>query len=335
MINKPGSKKVDISIETILKVIFVPTGLFFVWSNLDIVLSLFFAFILMSALRPFVIHLHEKRKFNRPIASILVFLLALSIFGVLLSTIVPPLISETVMFIEKLPHILRSLDPKVVGYFGFEGISQYVPSFANQAVSIVGNIFSNTLFVITTMFFSYYFLANENKIDENLAKSQVFHSLTKGKTAEWVEILHDSQTRLASWFWGQITLMTVVGLFSYLAFSIVGLRYAVPLAVLAGLLEVVPSIGPTIAVIPAFLIGFGQGPFMGALVLAISIVVQQVENNVFVPLIMKKAVGLNPVLTMIAVILGLRIAGPLGALLAIPSYVLFESIYKGMISRKL
>lgn len=320
-------KSIDISFKTIFKVILTPTILYFVWVNRDVAFSLFLAFILMSALRPFVIYLSTKKGLKRPLASALVFFVAVTLFVVVLGTIIPPLIMETILFIERLPETLQSLDPAVLKYIRLQEIAQYVPDFANQAVNIVGNIFSNTLFVVTTLFFGYYFLANEHTIDEKLLKGTASRHFSQERIREWLRVVHVAQGRLAAWFWGELALMTVVGVTSYIAFSIVGLKFALPLAVLAGILEAIPNIGPTISAIPAILIGFGQSPITGFAALASSFIVQQLENNIFVPYIMKKAVGLNPIITMISVLLGLRVAGPLGALLAIPTYVLVESIY--------
>jgi predicted PurR-regulated permease PerM len=320
-------KIVDISVQTILKIIFVPTTLYLVWANREILFSLFLAFIFMSALRPLVGYLNTRFRLKRNIASLVVFVLAIAVIAIFLGGIIPPLISETIVFFERLPTTLKSLDPSLLRYIRLEEVSKFVPDFANQAANIIGNIFSNTLFVVTTIFFSYYFLANEHTIDEKLLNGFLSRYLSQKKIKNWLSILHFSQSRLAAWFWGEIALMTVIGLTSYIAFSIVGLKYALPLAVLAGFLEAVPNIGPTIAAIPAILIGFGQSPVTGVAAFATSFIIQQLENNILVPYIMKKAVGLNPIVTMIAVLLGLKIAGPIGALLAIPTYVLVESIY--------
>jgi predicted PurR-regulated permease PerM len=99
---------------------------------------------------------------------------------------------------------------------------------------------------------------------------------------------------MSSWFWGELTLMFVVGIMNYVGFTIIGLKYALPLAVLAGILEVVPNIGPTLAAVPAFLVGASHSYFLGASSLAVSFIVQQLENNLIVPFIMKKAVGTPP-----------------------------------------
>ena len=100
--------------------------------------------------------------------------------------------------------------------------------------------------------------------------------------------------------------MFAVGLLSYIGFSWIGIKYAFPLAVLAGIFEALPSIGPTMVAAVAILIGFGQSPVVGFAALAVSFIVQQLENYFLVPYIMKKAVGLNPIISMLSFILGIR-----------------------------
>ncbi len=321
-------QSINISTKTILKIFLIPLGLYLVWVNRDLIFVLFIAFILMSALRPIVLYLHTQRKVPRPVASLLVMVSALIILILLAGTIIPPMLSETIVFVEKLPEIVRSLNPDILKYVQIQEISKYLPNFANQVVSLVGNIFGNTLLVFLTLFFSYYLLANERIIDENFIQGFLGRHINTEKVKNTLRIVHSAQTRLASWFWGELTLMFAVGLLSYIGFSWIGIKYAFPLAVLAGIFEALPSIGPTMVAAVAILIGLGQSPVIGFAALAVSFIVQQLENYFLVPYIMKKAVGLNPIITMLAVILGLRFGGPLGALLAIPTYVLIESIYK-------
>jgi len=320
-------KHVDISTKTILKVIFIPLSLYLIWMNRDLVFAFFIAFIIMSALRPVVIYLNVRRNVSRPLASLFVVLTALVVIAVLVGTIVPPILSETIGFIEKLPETLRQLDPAILRYVNVQEISRLVPDFANQIMTIVGNVFSNTFLVAITLFFSYYLLANEHHIERQFIEGVVSRHMDEKKVKKFIQILHSAQTRLAAWFWGELFLMFVIGFVSYIGFSWIGLKYALPLAVLAGLLEAVPNIGPIVATIFATLIGFGQAPIIGFAALAIEFAIQQLEGYFLVPYIMKKAVGLNPFITMISLIMALRLAGPLGAIVAIPTYVLLESIY--------
>ncbi len=131
-----------------------------------------------------------------------------------------------------------------------------------------------------------------------------------------------------------MTLMFIVGLLSFIGFSLVGIKYALPLAVLAGLLEIVPNLGPTIAAVPTILIGLSQSYFMGLVALAITFLVQQLENNVIVPMIMKKATGLNPIFILIALIIGGRIGGVLGLILALPATLILETLLIEVIKEK-
>lgn len=319
---------ITISTRSIIRAIAIPLIMYLLWINRDLAFSLFIAFILMSALRPIVLYLHTRRSIPRPIASIFVIVVTLVFVVVAIGTVLPPAVSETVGLIEKLPDIVRSLNPAILRYIQIQEITRYLPDVANQAVSILGGIFNNTLLVVLTIFFSYYLLANEKTIDESFIKGFLGRHLSKDKINEIVRVVHSAQSRLASWFWGELTLMLAVGSISYVGFSWIGIKYALPLAVLAGIFEALPSIGPTTVAFISVLIGFGQSPVIGFAALAVSFIVQQVENYFLVPFIMKKAVGLNPIVTMLAVILGMRFGGPLGALLAIPTYVLIESIYR-------
>jgi predicted PurR-regulated permease PerM len=320
-------KSIDISVRTILKFIFVPSLVYVVWINRDLVFVLFIAFILMSSLRPIVLYLHERRRVPRKIASLVVIVLAVVLITILFGTIIPPILSETITFIERLPEILRSLDPSISKYIQIEEVTKYVPNLANQVVSIVGDIFSNTLLVVLAVFFSYYLIANEANVEDAFINGLLGRHMSESKARNLLRIMHVAQSRLAAWFWGELVLMFAVGLLSYIGFSVIGIKYALPLAVLAGILEAVPNIGPVFTAAVAILIGFGQSPVMGIAALAVSFVVQQSENYILVPYIMRKAVGLNPMITMLSIILGMRMAGPLGALLAIPTYVFLESIY--------
>jgi len=142
----------------------------------------------------------------------------------------------------------------------------------------------------------------------------------------FASVFDKAEKRLNSWFWGEITLMTVVGLLTFIGLNLIGIRYALALAVLAGLLEAIPNLGPTISSIPAILLGFAVSPVMGVTALALYFIIQQLENNLIVPVVMKKAVGLNPIITLIALIVGGKIAGVLGVILAVPTTIFIETV---------
>jgi pimeloyl-ACP methyl ester carboxylesterase len=114
-------------------------------------------------------------------------------------------------------------------------------------------------------------------------------------------------------------LMAIVGALVYLSLSIIGIKFAFLLGVLSGLFELVPVVGPILAAVPAIILGLLQSPATGLMVLLVYIVVQQIENHVFVPLIMQKTIGLNPIVIIIALLVGWNLGGVLGLLVAVPA----------------
>ena len=113
--------------------------------------------------------------------------------------------------------------------------------------------------------------------------------------------------------------MFIIGLIIFIGLSLLQVKYALILALLAGLFEIIPWLGPWMAGTTAVVLSFFQSPFLALLVVILYIVVQQLENNLIVPQVMKKAVGLNPVVVILALLIGGSIAGVLGAVLAVPT----------------
>ncbi len=311
---------IAISVRSIALFTLIPLTIYFLWLIRDLIFSLLIGFILMSALRPAVLFF-TSRRVPRTLSVIFIYLLFILFFITLISLIVPPIIIETSNLLRSLPFIIDDLAPQLSRYVDFSDLTRYVPNVTNNLLGFIGSVFSNTLFVVTTLFFGLYFLLEENLLERLLKR--YFHESTVKRVTSVLEI---AEKRMSSWFWGELTLMTVVGVLTFIGLNIIGMRYALPLAVLAGLLEVVPNIGPVISSIPAIILGFSISPFAGFAALALYIIVQQLENNLIVPIIMRQAVGLNPILTLIALILGGRIGGVLGVLLAIPLLLFIETI---------
>ena len=123
--------------------------------------------------------------------------------------------------------------------------------------------------------------------------------------------------------------MAILGTLIYIGLTILGVKYALVLALIAGLTEAIPFVGPFIGAVPAVFLAFLESPFKALLVLILYIVVQQLENNIIVPKVMQKTVGLNPIVVMVAILLGAKLAGVLGALLAIPIATAAMVVAKG------
>ena len=136
-----------------------------------------------------------------------------------------------------------------------------------------------------------------------------------------LELFAVIQKKTGDWARGQLILGLIIAVLSFIGLIFLLPKYALVLALVAGITELVPYIGPILGAIPAVFLGFTVQPFSfgrGLAVLILYIVIQQVENNLLVPQVMKKSVGLNPVVIIIVMLIGARLAGIVGLILAIP-----------------
>jgi len=313
-------QKVEISSKTIVFTVFFLIFLKILWQIRELIFALFLAFIFMSVLKP-IVNFLEKKKLPRSLAVILVFLLTIFmvVFGG--AFILPPLTKESLAFFKNSPQLIREIFPNLSLYINFESLSQFLPDLTQNFIRLITGIFSNFIFMISIIFFTFYFLLEEKFLKKFLDKF-----LEEEKSKKIVMIFARAEQRLGAWVWGELILMVVIGLMSYAGLTLLHVHYALPLAIVAGLLEVVPIIGPTLSTVPAFFVAASTSWFLGVAVIALYFLIQQLENNLIVPLVMKKAVGLNPIMTLIALTIGGKLAGFLGIFLAIPFALLLETI---------
>lgn len=313
-------QKIEISAKTILFTISILLLLKVLWMIRELVYAIFLAFIFMSALKPIVKFL-EKGRIPRPLAVFSVFVASVFSLAALVSFVIPPLVQESLNFIRNLPILIMTAFPNLSFFFDVDALSKFLPDITQNFFKVIRGVFSNFIFVVSIIFFTFYFLLEEKFLKKFLDKF-----LEKDLSETIAEIFDRIEKRMGAWVWGELVLMTLIGLMSYLGLLLLNVKFAVPLAIMAGLLEVVPIIGPTIAAIPAFFVAASTSWFMGGAVVALYFLIQQLENNLIVPVVMKKAVGLNPIVTLIALTIGGKLGGFLGILLSVPAALLIETI---------
>ncbi len=315
-------QRIEISSKTIIFTVLFLLSLNILWQVRGVIVLLFLSFMFMEILNPSVAWL-EKRKIPRPLAIIALYLLILSVLSSTIAVIVPVLIEQTTGLINTLPRLLTNTH-----FFGTSAIdwsSQFkiietLPQNITKAIlSIFSNIFSSFVFFVIT----FYLLLERKNFNQHSFK--LFGQQGKNKA---ITIISNLEKRLGSWFNAQIMLMIIIGLLSYFGYLLLGLNYAVPLAIVAGVLEIVPNIGPTIATILAAIIGLTISPLTALLAIVWGITVQQLENNLIVPKIMKQTIGLNPLVTITLLLTGAKLANIPGAILAIPIYLTIESVVR-------
>lgn len=320
-------QKIEISAKTIVFTIFFLLFLKVLWLNKELIYALFLAFIFMSALKPAVNFL-SNRKTPRPLAIIIVFAGFFSLISLILTIILPPLVSESISFFRNLPDLIEKNFPYLSSYLSTESINRYIPNIGQNVVNIISGLFSNFIFLVSVFFFTFYFL-----LDENLLHNLLIKIFPEEQSKHIMETLHKIQDRMGAWVWAEFILMVTIGGLSFIGLTLLGVKYAIPLAIIAGLLEVLPMMGPILSAVPAFFVAISTSWFMGFSVIALYFIVQQLENNVVVPLVMKRTVGINPLLTLIALTIGSKLAGLIGALLGVPIALIIEILLTRMLQQ--
>lgn len=311
---------IEITPKTIVFTVFFLLLLKFLWLIKSIIFSLIIAFIISSAFKP-IIRFLVNLKIPRLLATIIVYILFIFFSVSLFYFIIPPLIIEFSNLIKNFPLYLNTIFPEK-NIFDFNLFLQQAGQITSSFFNLVKSIFSNFVALISTLFFSFYF-----SLEENIIRKFINNFLPENKSLLVNKIIDKIEQRLNSWFWAEIILMTVVGALTYFGLTIIGLPYAFSLAVLAGLLEAVPNLGPVMSAVPAAIIGFAQSPFYFFVTIGLYFLIQQAENNLIVPLIMKKTVNLNPLITLLALLIGGQIAGVTGILLSVPFALILETIF--------
>lgn len=315
-------RKIEISFKTIVITVGFLIALALLWFVRDILLLFFVCFMFMEAINPSVVRL-EKLKIPRVLAIMLLYLLILAVISFSIAGIVPAFIEQTDSLVKNIPSLIKN-----VNFFGasaidlssqFKLIETLPGNIANAVLSIFGDIFSGLVVMMITL----YMLLERKNISTYAGR--FFGDKWKVKSERILELL---ESRMGSWVNAMILLMIVIGVLSYLGYLVIGLKYAIPLAIIAGLLEVVPTIGPIVAVVLAALIGLTISPLTALLAVIWGIVIQQLENNFIVPKIMKESVGLNPLVTIFLLIIGAKLGGVIGALISVPVYLTIEIIVK-------
>jgi len=316
-------RKIEISHRTIIFAVLFLIFLWLLYYIRDLILELFVALLIMAILNPLVTRL-SKFKIPRAISVFIVYLVVFGVFGAAIAGIIPPLVEQTTSFVNNLPKYLSSLG--IGGYINEQITGQLLSqlgSIPGQIVKVGISVFSNVVAVITVLILAFYLLLARNKLEDQLGL--FFGDDKKRELGRIIDLL---ESRLGGWARGALTLMALVGVSNYIGLVILGIPFALPLAILSGLLEIIPYLGPVVAAIPAVIIGLSISPLMGLAVAALAFLIQQLENYLFVPKVMEKSVGVSPIITLLALAVGFRIAGVVGVVISVPVVLAVQVLLK-------
>jgi len=315
--------QVEITPKSVFYVIGTLLGIYVTYQVRGILVLVFISFILMTAINP-LIRATSKWKVPNVIIVLFVYAAIIALFSTLIASLVPAVVSQTKGLAQALPTYLHNLEDLFNTRFDSSVTSDYLGSIPSNLLKLAAGAFGNILNVMAVFFMTYYLINERPHLHRYLLK--LFDNKNAEARAE--RLVHSIEAQVGGWVRGELILMLIIGAMTYFGLIALGIPYALPLATLAGLLEAVPNLGPTIAAVPAVLIGFTVSPLVGFGALALSILIQQLENNFVVPKIMQSATGTAPLVTIIVLLVGYTLGGVMGAILAMPLYLVGQTVMR-------
>jgi len=331
-----GGKNLTINITsgTIVRFILFVLLFFAIYLFKDLFLVVLTSVVVASAIEP-AVKLLKNYRFPRVPAVILVYFFVTFIFVGFFYIFIPPLFKEMSNFITNLPQFVDNIEfwnpignrdlgilsPAVEDLSSTISIKEFIGQFQKVISSTaegfwktVSTVFGGALSFILIVILSFYLSVQEKGIDNFLK------IITPAKHQDYiVSLWKRSQRKIGLWMQGQLILAVIIGVLVYLGLAILNIKYAFLLAVLAGLFEIIPLFGPILAAIPAIFLGFAQGGVTtGLIITGLYLIIQQFENHLIFPLVVKKVTGLPAIFVIISLIIGAKLAGFLGVILSVP-----------------
>jgi len=285
---------------------------FFLIQIKEILIALFISYIVMASLRPAVLFLERKKIPN--ILSVLVpYIIFMLFLTILIFQLLPFFIIQIQSLLNNFPLFLEKASQAVGFNINYSNVNSFFQTTGDNLLFITGKLFGGIISIVTIIVVSFYLLLYHDRFEKLIVN---LFPTDRGKQTR--EVFFNIEEKLGKWVRGQLILSLLVGITSWIFLTFIGIGYALPLAFIAGLLEILPMIGPIIAAVPAIIVALAISPGIALAVVIGYIVIQTIEGNVFVPKVMQSAVGLNPVIIIIAILIGSNLLGIWGALLSVP-----------------
>ncbi len=334
---------ISITAGTILKTVGILALAWLLFYLRDVVLILLTAIVIASAVEPGVQALSRLR-LPRIIAVIILYVLLIGAFLLMFYAFFPLVLDDFGTFVSQLPGYLETVTKSEVfstysNIFGLSGASDIssvdimgsLRGMFGTAAGAAGSIFGGLLSLVLIIVFSFYFTLQETGVDDFL------RIVTPKRHQSYVAGLwRRSQTKIGLWMQGQLILAVLIGVLVYLSLMILGVPHALVLALIAGLFEIIPVFGPILAAVPAVMIALvSGGAFFGVMVAGLYTLIQQFENHLIYPQVVTRVVGVPPLLVILALIVGAKIAGPLGVILSVPVAATLQELIADLESGRL
>lgn len=325
---------VKISPTIVLYVFLFFVAIWFIEKIKIVLFITFIAYIISVGLNKPIQKIQNKFHWKRSTSSLAVYFLFIMIFSIFLALIIPPFAREfsTMASSLKLPP---EIDMMLNTFeLNLQDINQFTAQWSGSfsaAYSVISSTFSGVFTVIMTLVISLYISIEKGQVVRDFSWLTQDHKLIK----QFKEATQEINVQLGNWIRGEFILMFIVGILVFVGTALIGLPYPLPLALLAGLMEIIPNIGPTVSAIPAVFIALVTLGWPGAIgTLALYIIIQQLENNLIVPRVMQRNVNLSGLTVILGILIGGSIFGVGGALLAVPSIIVIRTVFETWVKYK-
>lgn len=328
--------QVNITSGTIFRVILISLCCVFLFLIKEVLGIVFVAWILASAVDPLIDRL-QRYKIPRAVSILGVYLIMLLIVILAFYLLIPPITEQVKEITNSFPGYLQQYFPNLSIdqsnilqkiQENLQYVSKDLGNLTSGIYTAISGLFGIIATVIVVLVITFYMTVEEEGI------KKFINSIAPAQYQPYInQKINRIQEKMGSWLWGQLVLMLLIGVMSGLCMYILGIKYFLVLGLIAAICEVIPIVGPVLAAVPAVFFAFADQPIKALLVIIIYTVIQQIENQIFVPKVMNKAVGLNPIIVLVAMLIGAQIAGLLGMLLAVPTStiisVFVEDFFQG------
>ncbi|HRH24529.1 MAG TPA: AI-2E family transporter [Candidatus Paceibacterota bacterium] len=316
---------ITISFGGLIRIVIVAAAVWALWQLSTLVLLLLSAIVIASAAEPGVAFF-LKYKFPRPLAVVSVYATVLACLIALVWFFVPPMLEEAIALLAVVPQYVSQvsslsalpfLQNASIGPSFTDTVLSLQNAFANTGAGVlrfVTSLFGGVFYFILTIVVSIYFSLQETGVDDFL------RLVTPAHQREYVlGLWKRSQKKIGLWMQGQLLLSLIITVLLFLGLSLLGVPYALLLAIFAGIMELIPVFGSVAAAVPGIAVALTTGDLtLVALVSGLYLIVNQFQAHLIYPLVVKKIVGVPPILVIIALVAGGQLAGVLGVLLSVP-----------------
>jgi len=333
---KPQKMQVNISTSTLIKVALFGLLIFISIKLINIILIILLAIVIASFVESAVHKLKPYIK-NRSFAVFLIYVGTIGLLVGLSSIFMPVFISEMSVLVTSLSQyipsgsILNTFQADTItgtkdivatvtqnGSLGdvISSVQNLISGMSGGFMDVFGGAFSSVINIGLIIIISFYFSITEKGIENFL------RIVIPKKNEEYIiDLWQRTQKKIGLWMQGQMLLGLIIGILAYLGLTIIGVEYSLVLAIITAIFELVPY-GIFLAVVPVVLFGFLDGGVtMAILGLALYFILHQFETYLIYPLIIKKVIGISPLVVVLSIIIGFELAGFYGVILAIPTAV--------------